>query len=232
MTPHVRDGEATAALHRVYLALTGCSLPEHSTYAADAERCLEEIRILRERAFGTDGHGAHDPGGNTPEMEFTINHNVKITIVEGSQKLDEIITRLTRIEQKADIILMDEKIVRDALTKIDGTTTQIGVNVTAIGANVGTIGTVAGTISTEVDSLQTALQTALSNGTGVTQDLVDQAGALSDKASALSDAAVATKNATDALVPVLNGIAAKGVTNPVPLPVPPAPAPVIPIPAG
>ncbi len=134
--------------------------------------------------------------------------------------------QLNRIESMLKEVLMDEQQVKDALSKIDVATTAIGNNVTAIGNNISTLSSTASTISSEVDDLETALKTALANGSGVSQDLVDQATALGAKADALSAAADATKTATDALVPVLNGIATKGVINPVPVPVPPPATPV------
>ena len=96
--------------------------------------------------------------------------------------------------------------VKAALDKIDAATTKTAANVQAISD-------IAGTISTEVDALVAALKAA-----GVSQALVDQATALGTKADAIG-------TASDALVPVLQGIASKGVINPVPIPVPPVPPP-------
>jgi len=94
-----------------------------------------------------------------------------------------------------------EQDVLDALAKIDAATTKIG-------ATIQTEANVIQTVSDEVDALVTALQNA-----GVSQALVDQASALAEKTQASSES-------LDALVPVLQAIAAKGVTNPVPVPVP------------
>jgi hypothetical protein len=124
--------------------------------------------------------------------------------------LARIESHIAIVRQQGEALLMDEALVKAALTKIDDATTQIA-------ANLSTVATTTSTISTEVDALQTALAAALANGTGVTQALVDQATAIGDKATTASDALTA-------LVPVLQGIATKGVSNPVPLPVP-APAP-------
>jgi hypothetical protein len=134
----------------------------------------------------------------------------------------QIIESLARIEEKLDTanrgigqIMTNEEIALAALKKIDDATTSIGTNVTAIGDNVTGIGTVAGTISTEVDALLAAAQKQ-----GVSQALLDQISGIGTKADALSTAATATATATAALVPVLNGIAAKA-GNPVPVPIPP-----------
>jgi phage-related protein len=122
-----------------------------------------------------------------------------------SAKLDQILTKLGAIEAQTVRILMNEADMKAALDKIDVATTKIGDNLTVVSG-------VAGTISTEVDALVAALQNA-----GVPQSLIDQATALGTKA----DAVVA---ATDALVPVLQGIASKA-NNVVPIPVPPPPPP-------
>ncbi len=125
-----------------------------------------------------------------------------------SQQLEEVFHKLTQVlASKHDLTAMEEKImakeqdVLDALAKIDAATTKIG-------ATVEEEADVIQTVSDEVDALVTALQNA-----GVSQTLVDQATALADKAQASSDS-------LDTLVPVLKAIAAKGVTNPVPVPVP------------
>lgn len=123
---------------------------------------------------------------------------------------------------------MDETQVRDALAKIDAATTKTATNVQTISDTVSAEAVAVQTIGTEVDALQKALANALANGTGVTQALVDQAAAVSTKAQASSDALDATVKPLQDLIPVLQGIAAKGVVNgavaePVPVPVPPAP---------
>lgn len=125
---------------------------------------------------------------------------------ELDQRLRNIEQLLKQVLAKENIIIMDEQKVKDALSKIDAATTKIG-------ANIQTVADTDQKISDEIDALQSALAAALANGTGVTQDLVDQAAAVSAKAQASSDA-------LDALVPVLEGIAAKGVVNLVPVPVP------------
>jgi hypothetical protein len=127
-------------------------------------------------------------------------------------KLDAIINALNIINTKEDLIIMDEQAVKDALTKIDAATTKIGGDVKIVADNTQAI-------NNDVDALLAALKAALASGGGVTQALVDQANALATSTQTQSDA-------LDALVPVLQGIAAKGVINPVPVPVPPSPAAV------
>jgi len=105
------------------------------------------------------------------------------------------------LEKFEERIMAKEQDVLDALAKIDAATTKIG-------ATIQTEANVIQTVSDEVDALVTALQNA-----GVSQALVDQASALAEKTQASSES-------LDALVPVLQAIAAKGVTNPVPVPVP------------
>jgi hydrogenase maturation factor HypF (carbamoyltransferase family) len=107
------------------------------------------------------------------------------------------------------VLIMDEQQVKDALTKIDTATTQIA-------ANLQIVATTAETIDEDVTALQAALAKALASGTGVTQDLVDQANSISTKSAGTADALAV-------LIPVLQGIASKGVITPVPVPVPPAP---------
>lgn len=143
--------------------------------------------------------------------------NVRITVNDDEDmpmrhsQLDRIETllktmqaQLTQQERQIQNIMATEAEVKAALDKIDAATTKTAANVQAISD-------IAGTISTEVDALVAALKAA-----GVSQALVDQATALGTKADAIG-------TASDALVPVLQGIASKGVVNPVPIPVPPVP---------
>lgn len=143
--------------------------------------------------------------------------NVRITVNDDEDmpmrhsQLDRIETllktmqaQLTQQERQIQNIMATEAEVKAALDKIDAATTKTAANVQAIS-------NIAGTISTEVDALVAALKAA-----GVSQALVDQATALGTKADAIG-------TASDALVPVLQGIASKGVVNPVPIPVPPVP---------
>jgi len=123
-------------------------------------------------------------------------------------QLDRQQMQLNRIEAKLDTanqgiekIMADEAVVIEALTKIDAATTKIA-------GNVQTIATLDQTVSDEMDALIAGMKAQ-----GVSQALIDQATATSAKAQAASDA-------SDALVPVLQAIAAKGVQNPVPVPVP------------
>lgn len=169
-------------------------------------------------------------------IEFTTTAELRDFLTGGILLVVDLKTQLARIEarldsqcellvaigQKEDVLLMDELLVKQSLTKIDAATSAIATNVTTIGGNIQTLGTTATTISSEVDALETKLAEALANGTGVSQELVDQAAAIGDKADALATAADATSQATAALVPVLQGIASKGIQDPVPVPVPPA----------
>jgi len=101
---------------------------------------------------------------------------------------------------------MAEQQVKDALAKIDAATNSIATNLTVASATIQTIGD-------ETTGLKDALKAALANGQGVSQELVDQADALSVKANSTSDA-------LNLLIPVLQSIAANGVIDPVPLSVP------------
>lgn len=102
-----------------------------------------------------------------------------------------------------------EQQIVDALTTIDAATTKIAANQAAIAA-------IDQTVSDEVDTLVADLKAALSGQTPISKATVDKAMATAAKAQAASDA-------SDALVPVLQAIASKGVVAPVPVPVPPAP---------
>lgn len=117
--------------------------------------------------------------------------------------------KLDSISRKADQILMDEELVKQSLDKIDAATTKAAGNLQILADT-------DQRISDEFDALAADLATLKANGTGVTQALVDRAAAGAVRAQAVSDS-------LDAMVPVLTAIAAKGVTDPVPLPVPPAP---------
>lgn len=181
-------------------------------------------------------------------VRLDLNANVNVVISLGSPgggnggsdsaKLDLILAALgsmrTELLDRLKEILMDEAIVKATLEHIDATTTAIGGNVGAIGTNVASIGanvtsiaTVAGTISDEIDALKEAMKKE-----GVSQALIDQAAGISQKSDAIELAAESTAAAAkqtaegaSALVPVLEGIAAKGQLTP-PAVVPPAPAPV------
>ncbi len=89
--------------------------------------------------------------------------------------------------------------IQAALDKIDVATNKIATNVQS-NANV------IQTISDELDALVAKLMTS----TGVDPALVQKAQNLADRAQTASDA-------LDAQVPVLQAIAAKGVSNPVPI---------------
>lgn len=127
---------------------------------------------------------------------------------EQDSQFIQIINLLTEIKHQGAKILMNEQLVKDALAKIDAATTQTA---TIVAASAETL-TV---IETDTLALQAALAAALANGTGVTQELVDQATALADRSSTTSESLAA-------LVPVLQRIASEGVQNPVPVPVPAA----------
>jgi len=133
---------------------------------------------------------------------------------DGSNSAPATKTDLQVINDKLDKIMISEQQVADVLNKIDVATTKIATNVQVEADGLQTI-------SGEMDKLQSALAAALAAGTGVSQALVDQANTLQTKVQAASDA-------LDAQVPVLQAIAAKGVTNPVPVPVPPPTSPVPP----
>lgn len=175
--------------------------------------------------------------GAGKETSQRIDVHIHNEMVESgvSAKLDQILTMLGVIKAQNERILVNEAEMKTALTRIDVATTAAGTNLSVIGDvmgsvsdNVTAMGTAVGTISTEMDALIAKLLDA-----GVPQELVDQATGLGAKADAIvtaSEAVVtaanAAKNATTALVPVLNGIAAKG-ENVVPIPVPPPPPPPV-----
>jgi hypothetical protein len=124
------------------------------------------------------------------------------TVENGiNAKLDRILTKLGALKAQGEQIIVNEEQMKDALDKIDVATTKTAANLTVVSD-------VVGTISTEMDTLVAGLQAA-----GVSQALIDQAVALGAKADAVVEA-------TDALVPVLQGIASRGAVNVVPIPVP------------
>jgi len=125
-----------------------------------------------------------------------------------NHKLDRVLGKLEELKVLGERIMATELEMKSALDKIDVATTKIGANLTVVSGVVTTIGE-------DVDALIAALQAA-----GIPQELIDQATSIGTK----SEAAVA---ALDALVPVLQAIASKGVINPVPVPVPPVPKPPV-----
>lgn len=141
-----------------------------------------------------------------------------------------ILVALNTLINQGKVLLMDENLVKAALQKIDNTTNQIAKNVDAEATALTTVAASVDEIGTDVDNLQKALAAALANGAGVSQELVDQANALSAKADASSAALEATAGRLTDLVPVLHSIATKGISNVTPLPVPPPPDPIVPAP--
>ncbi len=140
--------------------------------------------------------------------QFNFTGPVTITGLSDAQ-FTALIAQMSLISGKVDQLLMDEALVKASLDKIDAATTLAAQNLS-------TLATTDQTISDEFDALLKALAAALAGGQGVTQALVDQATALSGRSQAVSDTLTA-------MVPALQAIAAKGVTNPVPIPIPPVP---------
>ncbi len=134
--------------------------------------------------------------------------------------MDQVLNLLTRIKENTEKIMATEQQALDALKVIDTATTKIAGNVTAIVALQVQQGTVVKTISADVDALLASLQSA-----GVPQDIIDQATAIGTKATAAGAASDGIVSAAQALVPVLQAIATKGVVTPVPVPPPPPPPP-------
>ena len=146
-----------------------------------------------------------------------------ITIAELIALIEHFIpinAKLDSLSKGIQTIMATEQQVADALRQIDTATTKIAGNVQAIADAETTQSTVIQTISTEVDALVAALQNA-----GVSQALIDQATALGTKADAAATASDAAAANAAALVPVLQAIASKGVSNPVPVQPPPPPPP-------
>src|SRR6185369_6659679 len=108
----------------------------------------------------------------------------------SAQSLSEIVTRLQSIEKKVDQIIMTDAELKALLNKIDTTTNKVGENVQ-------TIGNLTQTISDEMD----AFIAAHPAGTPITAEEIAQLQGIADRQQALSDA-------SDALVPVLQGVAA------------------------
>jgi hypothetical protein len=148
--------------------------------------------------------------------------DVCVHMVDGGadSKLDQVLTKLGALQVLGEKIMATEQAMADALVAIDKATTKISDNLVATNAALTDVSSVVGTISTEVDALVLALQNA-----GVPQALIDQALSIGSKADAAGTATDAVVAATTALVPVLQGIASKGASNPVPVPVPPVPPP-------
>lgn len=132
-------------------------------------------------------------------------------IADAKAQRESNLTALNRIEQKVDRIIMDNKLITDALDKIDAATTKIAANEQIVADSLQTV-------SSEIDEFKKALADA-----GTSPALIAKAESLGTRVQAASDF-------LDSQVPVLQGIAAKGHTDPVPVPVPPPP-PAVP-PAG
>ncbi len=134
--------------------------------------------------------------------EIKIIHTVDERLLE---LLHHFVHSQARIEQKVDKLMGLAEDNAAAMAKIDAATTKIASNVQIIADT-------DQKISDEMD----AFLAGVTPGATLTQEQVDAAKALSDRLQASSDA-------LDAQVPVLQAIAAKGNTNPVPVPVPDAP---------
>lgn len=132
-------------------------------------------------------------------------------------KLDRIEVKLDRIlrnQEKAKVTQQEELALLQAL---DAATTTIGGNVQKVADDVQTISTAAAGISKEIDQL-------LANQSGnVPDDVASALNTLKGKVDTLKAAAQSSSDALDAQVPVLQGIATKGSTTPVPVPVPAPP---------
>jgi hypothetical protein len=151
----------------------------------------------------------HRQGRARVTWQFHFSGPVTITGLSDAQHAD-LRSLLVSISGKVDHVLMDEALVKSSLDKIDAATTKAAGNIQILADT-------DQAISNEFDALNAALAAALANGTGVTQALVDQAAALGSKSQGVSDA-------LDAMVPALQAIASKGVSNPVPVAIPASPA--------
>lgn len=133
-------------------------------------------------------------------------------------RVGQILTLLTELQGEVKGIMVTEQQALDALKAIDTATTRIAGNVQSIANLQASQGTVVKTISDDVDALLASLQNA-----GVPQDILDQATAIGTKATAAANASDGIVAAQQALIPVLQAIATKGVANPVPVTPPPPP---------
>ncbi len=147
----------------------------------------------------------------------------------ADDKLDQVLaaladlrTQVSTVISQQEQILMDEKAVLAALAAIDDATSKVAANLTVIGSTTSSIADVGGQIKTEIESLQAQLG---SMGSAVPQSISDAVSSLGTKASALSTSAQAATDALSAQVPVLQAIAAEGVSNAVPVAPPPPPPP-------
>lgn len=148
-------------------------------------------------------------------MKLVLNFSGPVTITGITEaQFAALDSKLDSISKKVDHVLMDEALVKAKLDLIDVATTKMA-------SNIGILADTDQVIANEFADLKKKLADALANGTGVTQELVDQAAAGALKSQAVSDA-------LDQMVPVLQAIASRGADNPVPLPVPPAPPAVQP----
>ncbi len=141
-----------------------------------------------------------------------------------NQKLDEVLTQLTRIQRTEGKIKMNQTEELALLKDIDSNTTLVGANVQKVADNVQVIATTAGTISTEMDDL--LAKVTAGNGE-VTPEVVNQLTSMRDRMTGLATASQSSSDALDQQVPVLNAIATKGAAQPIPIPVPAPPPDVV-----
>ncbi len=140
----------------------------------------------------------------TVHHEIALDPDLKEILQAFSNAVSVDHSTLARIEQKVDTLIMDDTLVIAALKKIDDATTKIAANDQIIADNLQVV-------ATDQDALLEALKNA-----GTSPALIAQAESVATRVQAASDF-------MDTQVPVLQAIAAKGHTNPVPTPVPEPP---------
>jgi hypothetical protein len=160
-------------------------------------------------------------------LTFDFNFNVRLDVYQHPvpdprlDLLEQLDAKLTTIQHTQELILAKEQEALDALKLIDDATDAIGANITAIGVTTQSIATAGKTIDDEVKSLLAQL----GNISGIPQSVMDGLTKIGTKTAAMTTAAQTATDALNAQVPVLEGIAAEGASNGVPLP-PPPPIPV------
>ena len=116
----------------------------------------------------------------------------------------KILAAVERIEMKQQEQL-------DILNALNDATNTIGVNVSTVATNVVAIGTAAVTISQEMDALLTQ------SANDVPAPVASALSGLRDRIAALAPQAQSVAEQAAAQVPVLEAIASKGASNPIPI---------------
>lgn len=151
-----------------------------------------------------------------PFDDHRSNNSFDLHIFLHSQDNSGVMQQLAEIKKTLGEIKMTDQEVKALLNKVDVTTTNIGTNLAAVATAQTNEANVIQSISDEVDAL-----VANAGSNGISPATAAQLQGIADRLQTSSDNSDAIAAATNAQVPVLTAIAAKGA--PVVPPPPPLP---------